>query len=94
MRVGKDNSARKRFEEILSGRSLLWMKRRRSVRLDYLQVDCVRSNLLLRSVVAKCGWQVLAGKPDDQSHCHIPPDHDMRKCTFSLSQRRKRPGTV
>ena len=65
MRVGKDNSARKRFEEILSGRSLLWMKRRRSVRLDYLQVDCVRSNLLLRSVVAKCGWQVLAGKPDE-----------------------------
>ena len=65
MRVGKDNSTRERFEEILSGRSLLWMKRRRSVRLDYLQVDCVRSNLLLRSVVAKCGWQVLAGKPDE-----------------------------
>ena len=53
MSVRKNNSARKGFEEILSGRSLLWMKRRRSVRLDYLQVDCVRLNFLLRWVVAK-----------------------------------------
>jgi len=46
-------SARKHFQEILSDRSPPQVKRRRSIKLDYPEVDCVRSGFRGGSVVTK-----------------------------------------